>query len=125
LSNLDLAYYAEFVKASLATLAHMGCLVTGGVQGHVTDAATGLPLTATVALTGTLGGTYQLQADDAGYYEQPVEPDRYTLRATAPGYRPATASGLAVGDSVVVQDLALVLDTGPVFFYLPMVVRQG
>ena len=125
LDNLDLDYYAEFVKASLATLAHMGCLVTGGVQGHVTDAATGLPLTATVALTGTLGGTYQLQADDAGYYEQPAEPDSYTLRATAPGYRPATAAGVAVGDSVVVQDLALVLDTGPVFLYLPMVVRQG
>ncbi|MEJ2212343.1 MAG: carboxypeptidase-like regulatory domain-containing protein [Anaerolineae bacterium] len=73
----------------------------------MTDAYTGLPLAATVTLTGTLGAVYQVQANSAGYYDQPAEPDTYTLRATAPGYRPATVSGVAVGDSPVVRDLAL------------------
>jgi hypothetical protein len=107
LANTDLNYHTAFVKASLATLAHMGCLATGAVQGQVTDAYAGLPLAATVTLTGTLGGNYQVQASTAGEYTQLVEPDTYAVRATAPGYQPATASGVTVGQETVVQDLAL------------------
>jgi hypothetical protein len=43
----DLAYYTGMVKGSLATLAHLGCLVEGGwgtVVGTVTEASTGMPL---------------------------------------------------------------------------------
>ncbi len=111
LAHTDLSYYTEFVRASLATLAHMGCLATGAVQGHVTDAYTDLPLAATVILTGTMGGTYQVEADATGYYEQPVEPDTYTVRAAMPGYLPSMVGGVAVGSGAVVQDLALDADT--------------
>jgi hypothetical protein len=123
LASLDLTYYTEFVKASLATLAHMGCLATGGVQGHVTDAYSGLPLAATVTMTGTLGAVYQAEADGAGYYEQPAEPDTYTVRATAPGYRPRIVTGVAVGDSPVIRDLAL--DPDAVLRVAPAALEQG
>jgi len=123
LANLDLTYYAEFVKASLATLAHMGCLVTGGLQGHVTDAYTGLPLAATLVMTGTMGGVYQVQTDGAGYYEQPAEPDTYTVRAAAPGYRPTIVEGVTVDDSPVVRDLAL--DPDAVLRVAPAALEQS
>jgi hypothetical protein len=48
LQNLpDLDYYTEMVKASLATFAHMGCLIegkTGELTGTVIDAATQTPI---------------------------------------------------------------------------------
>ncbi len=48
LQYLDMAYYIEFVKASIATFAHMsGCLIPGGIgalDGHVTAAGGGAPI---------------------------------------------------------------------------------
>ena len=46
LASLNMGYYTEFVKASLATFAHMGCLLEGRISGTVSNAATGDPLEA-------------------------------------------------------------------------------
>ena len=40
LSTLDMAYYAEFVRAAVATVAHAGCFPVGGLEGQVRDALT-------------------------------------------------------------------------------------
>jgi len=37
-------YYTEFVKAALATLAHMGCLIESEINGTITDTESGLPI---------------------------------------------------------------------------------
>jgi hypothetical protein len=108
LDSIDMAYYTEIVRASVATFAHMGCLARGGIEGRVTDAITGVPLTASVRMTGTLGMVYETTADAAGYYTQTVLPDTYEVRASAPGYAPATATGVVVGQGPVAHTIRLV-----------------
>lgn len=44
LSTLNMPYYTEFVKAALATLAHMGCLIESEINGIITDTENGLPI---------------------------------------------------------------------------------
>lgn len=112
LDHLDLSYYTDFVKAAVATFAHMGCLAQGAIAGHVTDVALGTPLAASLRLTGTLGLTYELTTDAAGYYTQTVLPDTYAVVVTAPGYDPDTNSGVVVGQGTTIHDVALDL-AGP------------
>ncbi len=44
LSTLNMPYYTEFVKAALATLAHMGCQIESEINGTITDTESGLPI---------------------------------------------------------------------------------
>ena len=44
LSTLDMAYYTEFVKASIGTFAHMGCLIESQLTGTVSDLNSGAPI---------------------------------------------------------------------------------
>jgi hypothetical protein len=61
----------------------------GGIQGFVNSTSDGLPIPATITLDGSSWRTY---ADSYhGFYARPVKPGTYTVRASYPGFRVATA----------------------------------
>ncbi len=120
LSALNLTYMAEIVKASLATFVHTsGCLLDEGVGylgGHVTVSngqlqVEGAPVAgATVSMRSDTGGTIWTATDGTGYYARTLPAGTYTVTASADGYRPAIAAGVAIlPDSVTSQDFALAL----------------
>ena len=98
----DFGYYTDMIKASLGTLAHMGCLVEDGwgmVSGQVMDAQTHLPISGiSVELHNpqwgytwftrsdengdfhfsALSGWHKLSVDDLGYARQ--ETDVFVLQ---------------------------------------------
>ncbi|MFZ2096757.1 MAG: M28 family peptidase [Anaerolineales bacterium] len=112
-AHTDPAYFTNFVKASIATYAHMsGCLIPsdqGYLDGHVTVASNGTPLDgATVTADDGLGHTYPSTTDGSGYYTMTLPVDTYTVTATADGYLPVTVSGVSViSNTVTTQDFAL------------------
>jgi hypothetical protein len=72
--------------------------ITGQVVGVVTDAETGRPIVgATVTATSPGWIPQSVTTDSRGYYVLTLlPPDRYTVVASAPGYGPATSSGIPV-----------------------------
>jgi len=125
----DWPYYTEFVKASLATYAHMsGCLISGGVgflEGTVTAADGGAPLSgADIHIENDSGQTFDVMTDPAGYYTRTLMTGSYTVTATAFGYLPETAAGVAVvTDTITTQDFAL--QTATNFQVAGTVLEQG
>lgn len=113
LSNADLSYFTEFVRASVGSFAHMtGCLVQGGVgylDGEVTAAGSGDPLAdATVLMQSLSGGTFTAVTDPTGYYTHTLLADTYTVTAQAYGYQPVTIPGVTiVTDTVTTQNFVL------------------
>ena len=88
----DLDYYEEMIKASLGTLAHMGCLVEDGwgtVKGVVTDQTTQLPIPgAAVSLTNPEWGyTFKTRTDQRGNYQLSALQGWHNLTADDLGYR--------------------------------------
>ena len=88
----DFNYYAEMIKASLGTLAHLGCLVEDGwgtVNGIVTDQTTQLPIPgAAVSLTNPEWGyTFNTRTDQSGNYKFSALQGWHTLTADDFGYR--------------------------------------
>ncbi len=77
-------------------------LPTGTVRGTITDAGTGLPVTATVEA----GGTPVTQMA-SGVYSLTLPAGAYTLRATALGYRVLTATVTITAGEVTAQNLAM------------------
>lgn len=101
LQHLDLAYFTDFVKASVGALAHMsGCLIPGGLgylDGHVTAADSGAPIAgATVTTQDAEGHTLTATTDAAGYYTRTLLGGVYTVTASAYWYLPATITGVIV-----------------------------
>jgi hypothetical protein len=113
LQYLDMDYYTDFVKASIATFAHMsGCLIPSGIgylDGTVTAAGSGAPLAnATVTAIDPLGQPLPVTPDASGYYTQLLVADTYTVTAEAYGYEPMTVTQVVVAaDAVTTQDFAL------------------
>jgi PKD repeat protein len=113
LQYLNMPYYVDFVKASIATLAHMsGCLIPSGIgalDGHVTAASGGDPIAeATVTIEDSGGHTFAKTTDPSGYYTQTLLTGTYTVTAEAYGYLPDMVAGVVVTtDTVTTQDLAL------------------
>jgi PKD repeat protein len=112
-AHTDPAYFTNFVKASIATYAHMsGCLIPsdqGYLDGHVTAAINGAPLeSATVTADDGLGHTYPSTTNGSGYYTMTLPVDTYTVTVTADGYLPVTVGGVSViSNTVTTQDFAL------------------
>lgn len=108
-ANTDLAYFTNFVKASIATYAHMsGCLISNGwLDGHVTEADTGDPL-AGVEITvapPTAGG--QVITDPAGYYTMTLPADTYTVTSSLNGYITQSVETSVLYGSGTTQDFVL------------------
>jgi len=113
LSNADLSYFTEFVRASIGSFAHMtGCLISGGVgymDGEVTAADSGDPLAgAEVTMQSATGGTFTAVTDPTGYYTRTLMANTYTVTAQAEGYLPVTFPDVTViTDTVTTQNFVL------------------
>jgi PKD repeat protein len=118
-AHTDLAYFTDFVKASVADYAHLTeCLIPTGIgelDGHVTAAAGGAPIAgATVTITDPDNHTFVTTTDGSGYYNKTLLPNTYSVSASAYGYLPATVTGVVVvADQTTTQDLAL--QTAPTY----------
>lgn len=127
LSTLDLDYYADFTRAAVATIAHLGRLLPGGhLSGTVTDLDTSQPLSgATVAaLTPAYQYTFTTLTDGGGAYSLPLPVSAYTFTAWAasPGYYPATVTDVVIiTDTITPQDFAL--EHWPCW-YPPLIVHE-
>ena len=114
LEHLDLAYNAEMVKASLATLAHLGCLVGEGwgtIAGRISDAITGQPIAdASIALFNPAWGySFYTASNGKGEYSQAVLAGAHTLTFDAIGYAPVILANVTVSkDQTTVHDTTLV-----------------
>ncbi len=80
----------------------LALLPTGRVQGQITAAATGEPVSATIRVLDTSLGS----AGDAYRFDLPAGP--YTIQVRALGYRVATRTVRILEDEVIELDLALV-----------------
>lgn len=89
----DLEYFASMIQASLATLAHMGCLVEDGwgeVAGRLLDLDSGMPVHGgQVFLYNPIWGyTLPGRADQDGEYHLAVPAGDHLVYADARGYAP-------------------------------------
>jgi subtilisin family serine protease len=109
----DWPYYVDFVKASIATFAHMsGCLIPtemGALDGHVTAASSGDPIVeATVSIDDGSGHAFAPTTDPSGYYTQTLPAGTYDVTASKTGYFSETVAAVDVqADMVTTQDFAL------------------
>lgn len=97
LGTLHMAYYTRFVKAALATFAHMGCLLDGELGGTVSNADTGEPLAGVnvqAHLSGVSDEAVQTQAN--GTYQHLLQAGGYTVVFSAPDYRTETVNNVQV-----------------------------
>ena len=114
-ANNDLAYFTNFVKASIGTYAHMsGCLIPsdmGSLDGHVTSAASGAFVEdASIVAQDSQGRSFSTTTDVNGYYTQTLVVDTYTVTASAYGYLPITIDGVEIiTDTVTTRDFDLTL----------------
>jgi hypothetical protein len=129
LDNLDMVYYTNFVKASLATFAHMsGCMLpTGSLDGTVSDASSAAPIPgASLVFTDALGHNFNATAGDIGYYTFVLPTGTYTVTASAEGYLPATIAGVSiVADTLTTQNIELSLVPESYIIYMPISLKNG
>jgi len=112
-THTDPAYFTNFVKASIATYAHMtGCLIppaTGYLDGYVTSTVNGSPLEdAIVTADDELGPSYPSTTDPTGYYTMTLPVNTYNVTVSADGYLPVTVNAVSIiSDTVTNLDFAL------------------
>ena len=100
-AHTDPVYFTNFVKASIATYAHMtGCLIpadNGSLDGHVSSASDGAPIAgAAVTAENSQGDSYPYSTDASGYYTLTLPADTYTVTVSADGYQSAVMGGVEV-----------------------------
>lgn len=111
--RVDLAYLTTFVKAAVASFAHMsGDLIPigiGDLSGRVTVANSADPVPgATVTARDQAGRSFSVQSGAAGAYTHTLEAGTYTVTASALKYLPITVSDVVIlTDTVHTLDLAL------------------
>ncbi len=119
LAILNMAYFTEFVRASLATFVHLsGCLVADGVgqvAGQVSEQGSGSPIAgATLTWESPTGQTLSASSDAGGYYTRTLLANTYTMTVGAYGYLPVTLPDIVIiTDTVTTQDVAL--EVAPTF----------
>jgi hypothetical protein len=124
LANMDIEYFTEFVRASIGTYAHMaGCMIpseVGALEGHVSDAEGGSPLTgAEILFENDSGWQVTATTDSGGYYTQTLSIGTYTVTASADGYSPDSVSGVEIQTNLVAtQDFELVRQS--YYYFLPI-----
>jgi len=128
-AHTDPAYFTNFVKASIATYAHMsGCLIPspkGYLDGHVTTANSEAPIEGvTITANDGQGHAYSATTDLTGYYTMTLPPGSYTVTASLAGYSPQSQSATIIFDEVSSLDFALQVLCKPTtrlnFTWLPL-----
>ncbi|MES0360345.1 MAG: M28 family peptidase [Anaerolineales bacterium] len=126
LDNLpDFEYYTEAVKASLGTLAHIGCLVEDGwgtIEGVVTEnnSMTPIPNTSISLNNPDWDYTFGTYTDEEGYYQLSVLEGWHNLTADGIGYTAANYAGLYITNG---QSLNINIELEPTnekTIYLPL-----
>jgi len=129
LATLDLDYYADFTRATVATFAHLGRLGEGVLSGTVRAADTGEPLSATLTVAApALAYTATAQVDAGGAYSLLVLADYYTLtvQPLVPGYYPALVSDVLVVSATFTEQDVLVWPWQQLrHWYLPFICLEG
>ena len=134
-AHTDPVYFTNFVKASIATYAHMtGCLIpadNGSLDGHVSSASDGAPIAgAAVTAENSQGDSYPYSTDASGYYTLTLPADTYTVTVSADGYQSAVMSDVSVSaGATTTLDFALESACEPVsgldFSWLPLEPYNG
>jgi hypothetical protein len=128
LSALDLDYYAEATRAAVATLAHLGRIITGTglLSGTVRGADSGSPLSATVEAFGpAYGYTFTTVTAVGGGYSLPLPAGVYTVTATpayTTGYRVAATQTTVISGTTSAWNALLAPRPR---LYLPLAIRNG
>ncbi len=106
-AHTDLVYFTDFVKASVGTFAHMGCLLppSGNLIGTVSDADSAPIASARVQASLTPTQHWQTTTSPDGTYGLELVPGVYTVTAQAPGYMDFVTPGI-----MVTEDLTTTLD---------------
>ncbi len=122
--TLDLAYFTNFIKASVGSMGHMGCLIYPGyIEGLVTDLETHDPIPAVDVLAQRSSGhQFLIQSNDNGSYFRKLVPGTYAVTAEMDGYLPFTTGGIEI-----TTDMTTTLDIqlqpchilGPEFTFTP------
>lgn len=124
LSTLNMAYFTEFVKASLGTFAHMGCLMEGRLAGVVRDAGTNAPLAGAVVQASAGNGQNWLAVSGPdGSYTLTVLPGTLQVYATEAQHIPVLQTGITV-QYAQTRQLDLSLQQGYVYV-LPLVPKDA
>ncbi len=108
LNTLNLTYFMNMTRASVATFAHLaGTPWWGTVQGQVTM-ANGTPVPQAHLLFQSAQHTRSYMTGDNGRYNAPLPAGLYTLTVTVAGYDPVVISGIQVNDdATITQDVVL------------------
>lgn len=94
LETLNLTYFTEAVKASVATFAHLGCLLAdeGSLAGIVTDQGTADPLPGALVSATDGNTTFTDTTDSQGHYDIDLPAGEYEVTASADGYYASVAN---------------------------------
>jgi hypothetical protein len=97
LGSLNMGYYTEFVKAALATFAHMGCLIESSLAGTVRDQTSGSAISgATVEAWQDGNKILSTTTAPGGAYLLALSPGGYNIKVSATDHRSATFSTVVV-----------------------------
>jgi hypothetical protein len=112
-TNTNRPYFTDFVRASVATFAHMsGCLIHdgGALDGYVTEASSGSPIAGvSVNAADDQRHSYYTTTQVNGYYTRTLVSSTYTVTAEVYGYEPITISHINVTSNTVTSlDIPLV-----------------
>jgi Zn-dependent M28 family amino/carboxypeptidase len=128
IDTLDLDYYADVTRASIATLAHLGQPLpsdaTGWLSGTVQNQKTGEPLSATTitAFWPTYGYTFTATSDAHGAYSATLPVGSYTITVrSSADYQALITQTQIITDAITAQDIGL---RPWIRLYLPHVVRE-
>jgi hypothetical protein len=131
LENLqDMDYFTDMIKASLGTLAQLGCLMENGwgtISGQVTDGNTSLPVpNASVSLHNPEWDyTFNTRTDQNGEYQISALQGSHNLRVDGMGYAPSEHSSLSIlQDQTLTQDIEL-MSLDEQIIYLPLSANVG
>ena len=123
LEKLNFTYYTEFVKAAIATAAHLGGIQKGELSGVFHDADTGDPIAgAYILATAENGRCWGTNAEADGVYHLTLTPGSYTLFAAAPYFFHQTLIEVEISDGEnTSQDFSLQPNPDPLPTYLPLI----
>ncbi|MBN1878039.1 MAG: M20/M25/M40 family metallo-hydrolase [Anaerolineae bacterium] len=98
LAELNMAYYVNYVKASVGTVAHLASpwLEMGVLAGEVLDAVTSTPLAGAWVTVTQLLASSSATTGVEGKYRLKLPAGTYTVTAAACGYLPVTAPDVKV-----------------------------
>jgi hypothetical protein len=104
LSTLNMGYYTEFVKAALATFAHMGCLPDTQLAGTIRDQSSGAGISGATVEAWQNGSKIRSKTTlSNGAYQMALSPGNYTIIISAVDHHTATFSTVTVNTDQTTQ----------------------